>query len=297
MIFGTNVNEFPKYGDLIPELVTFVQTAEAEGYDYILFLDHVVGIVEEAHRNVVSTPYTSKTIIREVFTLLAYLSALTRKIRFVTGVIVLPQRETVLVAKQAAEVDILSRGRLTLGIGVGYNPVEYQVLGANYKSRGRRVEEQIALLREFWTKDAVSFKGEWHNFEHASLAPMPIQRPIPIWYGPGRLSQRIPSDKVLERIGRLADGWLPFFDAGPEAQACIDKVNAAARMAGRDPNTIGLEMNLWIEGKSPKRLVDEVKSLRDFGATHIHVRIPYVSPKADTEALARFSGEVIRHFK
>src|SRR5258708_3760795 len=147
MNFGTNVYNFTQYGDNLPGMVEFVQAADELGYHNVRFLDHVIGIVAEKHGGIAQTPYTNKSYIHEIFTLIAYLTALTTRVQFVTGVLVPTQRETCLVAKQAAEIDILSGGRLRLGMGVGYNPVEFEALGANFKDRGRRFEEQVAVMR------------------------------------------------------------------------------------------------------------------------------------------------------
>ena len=285
--FGTNVYKFPKFGPAVGPLVEFVQTAERLGFHHMRVLDHVVGIVAERHGGIANTPYTSHSIIRETFTLLAYLSAVTSKIRFVTGVLVLPQRQTVLVAKQAAEVDILSNGRLTLGVGIGYNELEYEALGVSFKDRAKIFEEQVQVLRMLWTQEEVSFEGQFHKMTDVSLAPRPIQRPIPIFFGMGRSFAPVPPDAVLRRCGRLADGWLPIFKPDAEGRAAVAKAHQAAIEAGRDPALLQMEMGLDVQGLSPSEISGEIKRREDFGASRIHIMLPGESSEEQTEVMKR----------
>ena len=285
--FGTNVYKFPKFGPEVEPLVEFVQTAERLGFHHMRFLDHVVGIVAERHGGIANTPYTSDSVIRETFTLLAYLSGLTSKIRFVTGVLVLPQRQTTLVAKQAAEVDILSKGRLTLGVGLGYNELEYAAMGASFKDRVPMFEEQVQVLRLLWTDEDVSFEGRFHHLTDVSLSPRPVQRPIPIYFGMGRSIAPIPPDAVLRRCGRLADGWLPIFKPDEEGRAAVAKVHQAAIEAGRDPKRLEMEMGLDVQNLGAAQIDGEIRRLQDFGATRIHIALPGDSPAEQTEAMKR----------
>jgi len=285
--FGTNVYKFPKYGPAVEPLVEYVQTAERLGFHHMRFLDHVVGIVAEKHGGIANTPYTSHSVIRETFTMMAYLSAVTSKIRFVTGVLVLPQRQTILVAKQAAEIDILSKGRLTLGVGIGYNELEFEAMGAGYKDRAARFEEQVQVLRMLWTQEEVSFEGRFHKMTDVSLAPRPIQRPIPLFFGMGRSFAPIPPDAVLRRCGRLADGWLPIFKPDAEGRAAVAKAHEAAVEAGRDPAKLEMEMGLDTQGLTPTQLGDEIKRRQEFGATRIHLMMPGESPQEQTESMKR----------
>ena len=288
--FGTSVYQFPRFGPDVEPLVEYVQTAESLGLHHVRFLDHVVGIVAERHGGIANTPYTSDSTIREVFTLLAYLSALTTKIQFVTGILVLPQRQTALIAKQAAEVDILSKGRLILGCGLGYNELEYEAMGANIKVRVSMFEEQVVVLRRLWCDEEVTFEGRFHKMTDVSLAPRPIQRPIPLFFGMGRSFAPIPPDAVLQRCGRLADGWLPIFKPNAEGREAVDKMEAAAREAGRDPKTIQMEMGLDTEGLSAEQLSDEIKRYQDFGASRLHMNIKADSAAEQTEKLKRVAG-------
>ena len=197
-----------EFGDDLGGVREFVQAAEELGYTHIRILDHVLGADPQYHPEVPRFPYTHQSYIHEPFTLMAFLSGITTTIKLVTGILILPQRQTALVAKQAAEVDVLSGGRLRLGIGIGWNPVEYEALGQNFHTRGRRCEEQIAVLRKLWTQELVNFEGRDHKISHAGIRPLPIQRPIPIWLGAGSSANPIPTERVLKRIGNMADGFL-----------------------------------------------------------------------------------------
>jgi probable F420-dependent oxidoreductase len=294
--FGTNLYSFTQMGEGLDALLNHVRIAEELGFHHLRVLDHVVGIVAEKHGGLDATPYTSTSNLHECFVLLGYLAALTSKIRLVTGILVLPQRQTVLVAKQAAEVDILSGGRVTLGIGVGYNTVEFEAMGADFKTRGRRIEEQIDVLRALWTEDVVTYRGEWHQITDASLAPRPPQQPIPIFIGAGRRIAPIPPDAVLNRIGRKADGWFPHIRADDEGRAAIAKVEAAARNAGRDPAAITLEMNIFIDaGRTAQDVIDEIKAIQDIGAKQINVRFDGATVAGHTDAMKRFR-KIMDHF-
>lgn len=289
MKLGTNVYRFPDFSSDFREVVGFVQEAERLGFSHVRFLDHVVGIAVEKHGGIAQTPYTDKSVIREVFTLLAYLSAVTSRIEFTTGVLVLPQRQTALIAKQAAEIDIMSGGRLTLGVGLGYNEVEYEALSANFKVRASMFEEQVHVLRRLWTENDVTFEGRFHKMTNVSLSPRPIQRPIPLFFGMGRAIAPIPPDAVLERCGRLADGWLPIFQPDEEGRKAVDKMEAAARAAGRDPSKIIMEMGFSVAGLSPDQVRDEVKKRQDFGATRINFLVPGKSAAEQTEDIRRLA--------
>ncbi len=267
--FGTNLYRFPDFGPDLAPMFEFVRLTENLGFARIRLLDHVVGIVAEKHGGIAQTPYTDKSEIREIFTLLAYLSAITTKLHFVTGVLALPQRQTVLVAKQAAEVDILSGGRLTLGVAVGYNPLEFDAMREDFKTRGKRFEEQVDVLRRLWTENDVSYEGEWHRFANVSLSPRPLQRPIPLFFGMGRAIAPIPPDVVLRRVGRLADGWLPIFKPDAEGRKAVETMEVAAREAGRDPAEIHMEMSMTVTGMSKDELRDEILIRRDFGVKSI----------------------------
>lgn len=241
----------------------YAQAVEGMGYQHILAYDHVLG-ASTANRPNWRRAYTSKTPFHEVFVLFGYLAGLTRNVELVTGILILPQRQTALVAKQAAEIDVLSGGRLRLGIGVGWNDVEYEALGEDFHTRGARIEEQIAVLRALWTQEVVDFHGRWHHIHEAGINPMPVRRPIPIWMGGG-------AETVLKRIGRLGDGWFPLLPPDDDMRAMIGRIHDYARAAGRQPSGIGIEARLSI-GRTPEpEWATFVEAWRALGATHMEV--------------------------
>ena len=217
-------------GDDAGAIREFAQSSEELGYEHILAYDHVLGADPAKHPDWGGL-YTMESAFHEPFVLFGYLAAVTSAIKLTTGIIILPQRQTALVAKQAAAVDVLSGGRMRLGVGLGWNRVEYEALGQEFHNRGRRVEEQVALLRKLWTEESVDFSGRWHTVSGAGLNPMPVQRPIPIWMGGG-------ADPVLRRVATLADGWLPQAQMDDAGRQHIQKMCDYAREAGRDPADI-----------------------------------------------------------
>jgi probable F420-dependent oxidoreductase len=270
MHIGVNVPIIELRADLAG-LRDFVQAAEELGYAHLRILDHVLGADPQFHPEVPEFPYTHQSYLHEPLTLMSYLAALTTRVQLVTAILILPQRQTALVAKQAAEVDVLSSGRLRLGIGVGWNPVEYEALGENFHNRGRRCEEQIAVLRALWTQEVVDFKGQWHQINHAGLNPMPVQRPIPIWIGAGRSARPIPPEAALRRIGRLADGWFPMFSPVEEGRNAIARMRDYALQSGREPSAVGIEGRVAVAGRTPQDWLAQVKAWEELGATHLSV--------------------------
>ncbi len=243
----------------------YAQAVEAMGYRHILVYDHVLG-ASTATRPDWRGPYTSDTPFHEPFVLFGYLAAVTRKLELVTGVIILPQRQTALVAKQAAEVDVLSGGRLRLGVGVGWNPVEYEALGEDFGTRGKRCDEQIEVLRKLWTAPVVNVRGQWHTIDHAGINPLPVQRPIPIWIG-GE------SDAALRRAARLGDGWLPQsqrpLDDGTEQR--LTRLRELLVAAGRAPASFGIEARLSVSRVPQDTWADYAATWQRLGATHLCV--------------------------
>src|SRR5437773_493911 len=224
----------------------YAQAAESTGYDHLLVFDHVLGAkVERFDKLGRRPPYTDQSPFHEVFVLFGYLAACTQRLELVTGILILPQRQTALVAKQAAAVDVLSGGRLRLGVGVGWNAVEYEALSQDFQTRGRRIEEQVAVLRALWTEEVVTFTGRWHRLVAAGLNPLPVQRPIPLWFGGG-------AEAVLRRIARMGEGWFPQLPPTAEASAMIERLRAYAAAAGRDAAAIGVEARLSIGSLTPE---------------------------------------------
>jgi probable F420-dependent oxidoreductase len=240
----------------------YTQAVEELGYAHLLAYDHVVGADPEVHAPW-DGPYDIDTTFHEPFVLFGFLAAITT-MELVTGIIIVAQRQTVLVAKQAAEVDLLTQGRFRLGVGIGWNPVEYQALNMSFGDRGRRSEEQIEVLRRLWTERSVTFEGRDHLIEGAGIAPLPVQRPIPVWIGGA-------SPRAYERIGRVADGWFPQVAPGPKLDEAIKIVQSAARGADRDPATLGMEGRVnWGEGGA-ETVANHAERWRASGATHLTI--------------------------
>jgi len=249
---GGDVGAVRAYGQAVAEL----------GFRHLLAYDHVLGADPAVHQPWTG-PYDVDTTFHEPLVLFGFLAALT-DLELVTGIVILPQRQTALVAKQAAEVDLLTGGRFRFGAGVGWNPVEYDALGQRFDRRGRRVDEQIALLRELWTTRSLSFDGEFDRVRGAGIAPLPVQRPIPVWLGGS-------SDPAYRRIGRLADGWFPQVRPGPDLETAVGVIAGAATEAGRDPAAIGMEGRVTWQVGDEDRVVRQVERWRDAGATHLGV--------------------------
>jgi probable F420-dependent oxidoreductase len=217
----------------------WAQAAEDLGYLYIEVPDHVFGATA---RDGWAPLYNETDPFHETFTTLAFLAAATQSIKLSSGILILPQRQTGVVAKQAAEVDVLSGGRLRLGIGGGWNHVEYQALGAEWKTRGARQAEQVQVLRRLWTEDLVTFAGRFHDLREVNILPRPVQQPIPIWFGGS-------SDAIIERAARLGDGWMPIMPPDEEAAAKLAVLRKHLRSFGRDLAGFGLEA--WLRMKEP----------------------------------------------
>ena len=216
----------------------WAQAAEDLGYAYIEVPDHVFGA---KGRDGWVPLYNEKDPFHETFVTLGFLAAVTKTIGLSTGILIAPQRQTGVIAKQAAEVDILSGGRLRLGIGVGWNHVEYAALGVDWKTRGARQAEQVEVLRRLWSGDLVSFTGRFHNLQDVSIVPPPVQRPIPIWFGGS-------SDAVIRRAARLGDGWMPIMAPDAQAEQKLGLVAGAAQVVRTRPGQVrhrGLAAHAW----------------------------------------------------
>lgn len=217
-----------------------IQAVEKMGFEGLVIYDHVLGANTDFYKNSgVDFFYDIDDNFHEIMVLLGYAAAITERIKLITGIVILPQRQTTLVAKQAAEVDVLSNGRLVLGIAVGWNPVEFEALGEDFHNRGKRIEEQIDVMRTLWTKKVVNYMGRWHTIRQAGLKPFPVQQPIPLWIG----GDAYP---VLRRAGRLGDGWFPTTARASDAKKKIAVIRESALQAGRNPDdiVIGITINL-----------------------------------------------------
>ena len=241
----------------------FAQAAEEIGYVHLLAYDHVLG-ADVSQRSDWPGPYTSEHQFHELFVLFGYLAAVAPGLELVAGVLVLPQRQTALVAKQAAEVDLLTGGRLRLGVGLGWNYVEFEALGEDFRNRGRRSEEQIEVLRRLWTEPVVEFEGRWHRIPAAGLNPLPVQRPIPIWIGGS-------AEVAIRRAARLADGFFPQRPLEGGWPATMERFRAWAEEAGRDPASIGVEQRIDISSGTADDWRAVVEEWRALGATHVSV--------------------------
>ena len=270
----------------------FAQAAEDLGYDHIFIADHVLGADPSFHQHPSYGTYNHKSVVHESFILMGFLSAITKRVGLTTGILILPQRQTALVAKQAAEIDVLSGGRLRLGIGVGWNAVEFEALGEEFRNRGRRSAEQIEVMRALWTQEVVDYHGRWHDITHAGINPLPIQRPIPVWIGGGSSADAKLSEVVLRRIAAIADGWCPNITNDDAGKATIEKVHGFAREAGRDPATLGLDGRIRVSGLQPEEWLDEVKAWEHMGATHLSIETRRGGMTTAEEHI-----EVIRRFK
>ncbi len=272
----------------------FAQAAEDLGYDHLLAYDHVLGAVPRSEG---WQGYTIEDPFHETLTLLAFLAGQTKKIELATGILILPQRQTALVAKQAAEIDVLSRGRLRFGVGVGWNTIEYEALGMDWRTRGARMEEQVEVLRALWTNEVITFRGRWHHIVDAGINPLPVRRPIPIWMG-GE------SEAVLRRVARLADGWIPGgrlrsptathpqFPGGYAGM--VEKMREYAAAVGRDPMAIQLERRVAYAA-GPQRWRQTADEWRALGGTHFSLstmQSELASPDQHIEALRRFKEAV-----
>ncbi len=281
---------FPQteFGNDPTAILDYAQTAEGLGYNHIFAYDHVLGANPKRPEGW-QGPYTDKNPFHEPFVLFSFMAAVTHKISFTSGIIILPQRQTALVAKQAATLDVLSGGRLRLGFGIGWNWVEYIALNEDFHNRGRRIEEQVELLRQLWTKPLLTYSGDWHKIPDAGLNPLPVQRPIPIWFG-GH------AEAVLRRVARLGDGWMPNYRQAADALPSLEMIDCFLEEAGRSRSDIGLEARLiYGDGKSSEwsSLMHDWQAA---GATHISINTMgcgFSTPQEHVTAIRRFAEAVL----
>jgi probable F420-dependent oxidoreductase len=258
----------------------FAQAAEELGYGHLLVYDHVLG-ADLANRPDWSGPYTAEHQFHEVLVLYGYLAAVAPGLELATAVLVLPQRQTALVAKQAAEIDILTGGRFRLGVGLGWNFVEFESLGEEFRNRGRRAEEQIEVLRLLWTQPVVSFEGRYHTIPAAGINPLPVQQPIPVWIGGS-------AETAIRRAARIADGYFPQRPLEGGWSRTMDQFRSWAEEAGRNPATIGVEWRIDISSGTPDEWRREADEWKELGATHLSVVARGASgPDAHIEHISR----------
>lgn len=289
---------FPQteFGNDIGAIRAYAQTAEALGFSHLLAYDHVLGVVpnaENSRRNGWEDrwrgPYTIDHPFHEVFVLFSYLAAITETLSFATGVLVLPQRQAVVAAKQAAELDLLSGGRLRVGVGVGWNKAEIEALGEKPENRGRRVEEQLAIMQALWTQPQVRYEGRYHTLRDVGILPMPLQRPIPLWFG-GH------ADAVLDRIARFGSGWMPGFQRAEQAGERLTALDQALEKAGRSRADIGIEPRLSYADANPDTWREILSGWQAVGATHASIKTMYLGftkPDQHIAAIRKFAEEML----
>ena len=241
----------------------YAQAAAELGFSHLLAYDHVLGALPSAHPGW-SGPYTHETLFHEVFVLFGYVAGVAPKLELVSGVIILPQRQTALAAKQAAEIDVLTEGKFRLGVGIGWNWVEYDGLDKNFKNRGRRMEEQIDLMRQLWTNPVVDFDGKYEQVKSAGIKPLPVQRPIPVWIGGS-------AEPALKRAAEIADGFFPQRPLEGGWPATLEKMRGWREAAGKTWQSFGLEARLNANSGTPDDWRKSVEEWRAMGATHISV--------------------------
>jgi probable F420-dependent oxidoreductase len=275
-----------------PEVIAkYVRTVEELGYDHVVIFDHVLG-ADPNRPGGWTGAYDHRSAFHEPLVLFGYLAAITTKLKLATAILVLPQRQTALVAKQAAEVDVLTRGRLILGVGIGWNQVEYEALGMSFTNRGKRIVEQIGLLREVWTHEVVDFKGRWHRIDRAGINPLPVQRPIPIWMGGGWDRQkRAITEPALRRIAKIADGWFTHLPPNEDGRAGMEAFRQLVREEGRDPANVPVEGRLPAAKNGPEDWKRGIDAFQQMGMTSVELNTmgaEYRSIDEHLEALRRF---------
>jgi len=269
--------------------------AEGLGYDFLEAADHVLGV------NVASRPdwqkdrNTSADWFHDPFVMFGFLAGVT-KLGFSTGVLILAQRQTVLVAKQAASLDVLCDGRFRLGVGVGWNEVEFTGLNENFRNRGRRSEEQVAVMQKLWADAHVEFAGQYHRIEDAGINPRPASGRVPVWFGGHH-------EQTLKRIAKYGDGWMMLaYPMGDQAVVEFDRLRRLTEAEGRDPNSIGLEVWVSTGTGGPKQWREEFLFWKKAGVTHVtvasthgrgvHIRIPGRTMKDHVEAITQYRAAV-----
>lgn len=276
-----------EYGNDPIAIKDYAQTVEALGFSHVLAYDHILG-ANPNRPGGWQGPYTYQSAFQEPLVLFSYMAGVTRTLGFTTGVIILPQRQTAVFAKQAATLDVLSGGRTRMGLGLGWNEVEYTALNEDFHTRGQRISEQVEVLRLLWTQELVTFHGRWHTIPDAGLNPLPVQRPIPIWFG-GYV------DAVLKRAARLADGWMPGFQNPNDAGPTLDRLKRHLEQAGRAPESFGIEARLPYGSGNPDAWIQIAQGWESAGADYLSFNTMgagFQSPQEHLAALQRFATAV-----
>ena len=258
----------------------YLQRAETLGFSHINTPDHVLQTRTPVADSPLAANYTTEFPHHEVMTLLSFAAGVTESLELKTAILILPQRQAVLVAKQAAQLDVLSGGRLQLGVGLGWNDPEFVSLDMNFNNRARRMEEQIEVCRLLWTEQHVTYEGKWHKIDDAGLAPMPIQRPIPVWIGAFQ-------PVAISRAARIADGWQAMLPApGEKSAAVFSDFQDQVKTAGRDPDSVGIEATIFSGKIDPETWAAQIQGWIDCGATQILFR-----PQAEFSLIEQMVGE------
>ena len=261
MEFGA-VFPHAEIGDDPGAIKAYAQGVEAMGLTHLLIYDHVLG-ADPNRPGGWKGAYDKDTAFHEPFTTFAFIAAVTEKLEMITTVLILPQRQTVLVAKQAAEVAVLSNNRFRLGVGTGWNEIEYVGLNEEFASRGKRQTEQVELMRKLWTEDSLTYNGEYHTIDAAGIKPRP-SKPVPVWFGGS-------AAPLLKRCGELGDGWIPLMGANPKAQECLDTIRGHREAAGLSMDGFGIQAQAAYAGGTPERWASHAGKWRNMGCTHLAV--------------------------
>jgi probable F420-dependent oxidoreductase len=261
----------------------YAQTVDGLGLSFVDAYDHVLGANPDRPGGW-HGPYTFESSFLEPFLLFTYMAAVTQNLGYGTNIIILPQRQTALVAKQAATLDVMCGGRLRLGVGLGWNQVEYTALGETFNNRGRRIEEQIEVMRALWTKPLVRFQGRWHQIPDAGIKPLPIQRPIPVWMGGT-------ADQALRRIARISDGWMSNFRNPDDARPAVQQIRRYLEEAGRDPAAFPIEARLTFGDGNADVWHAQIHKWQELGATYLSLNTMghgFATPAAHLGAIRKF---------
>lgn len=281
---------FPQteFGVYEPEAVRdFAMAVETLGFSHLVAYDHVLGanpVRPGGWRGV----YTHESAFLEPLVLFSFLAGITKKLGFLTGVLILPQRQTALVAKQTATLDVLCKGNLRVGVGLGWNEIEYAGLGQDFHTRGKRLDEQVEVLRKLWTQPLVEYQGRWENILDAGLNPMPVQQPIPIWFGGS-------AESALRRAARLGDGWLPNTRSLPDARPMVQTIHEELEASGRNPREFGIEPRLAYGDGNPSTWEASIQEWQSLGASQFSINTlgsGFKTPSEHLNALRTFASAI-----